>query len=145
MAEVGRGWGRRHKACASCAMPALTPSRPRPQPATLPQSLRTSKKEQALDARLRALSDQITGDVYVYVTTGLFEAHKLLFSFQLAVKVLEAGPSAPDPQVRGPHRGGASDDAGSPTRSASRRAPVRSGPRRARRRAPAVCGGTDQE
>ena len=67
-----------------------------PQPPS--QSLRASKKEDALDARLRALCDQITSDAYNYVTTGLFEAHKLLFSFQLAVKVLEGAPGAPDPQ-----------------------------------------------
>jgi hypothetical protein len=66
-----------------------------------PQSLRTSRKEHALEARLRALSEQITADVYAYVCTGLFEAHKLLFSFQLAVKVLEGGPSAPDPRLLG--------------------------------------------
>jgi len=63
------------------------------------QSLRTSKKEHALEARLRVLTDQLTADVYGYVCTGLFEAHKLLFSFQLAVKVLEGGPAAPDPQL----------------------------------------------
>lgn len=54
-----------------------------------------------LDARLRALADQLTGDVYAYVCSGLFEAHKLTFSFQLAVKVLEGGARAPDPQVGG--------------------------------------------
>ena len=70
-------------------------------PFPLHQSLRTSKKEHALESRLRALTEQITSDVYAYVCTGLFEAHKLLFSFQLAVKVLECGPRALDTQVGG--------------------------------------------
>lgn len=97
-----------------------------------PQSLRTSKKESALDARLRALSDQITGDVYAYVTTGLFEAHKLLFSFQLAVKVLEGGPAAPDAQVG---RRAATQSLPR-ARGASSGAPLDSPPRQARARPP---------
>ncbi len=66
-----------------------------------PQSLNASKKEHALEARLRSLTEQLTSDVYGYVCTGLFEAHKLLFSFQLAVKVLQGGPNGVDAQVGG--------------------------------------------
>jgi hypothetical protein len=78
--------------------PSKAKAQPSPFPQT-PQSLRASNKEPALEARLRALTEQLTSDAYAYVCTGLFEAHKLLFSFSLAVKVLEGGPRAPDPQA----------------------------------------------
>jgi dynein heavy chain, axonemal len=64
------------------------------------QSLAMSKRETVLDARLLAIIDTLTTDVYNYTCLGLFEQHKLLFSFQMAIKILEAGPKPLDPQAR---------------------------------------------
>ncbi|CBJ31040.1 dynein heavy chain [Ectocarpus siliculosus] len=42
-----------------------------------------------LEGRLRSLNDCFTAAVYVNVCRSLFEAHKLLFSFLLAIKILQ--------------------------------------------------------
>ncbi|WIA10356.1 hypothetical protein OEZ85_010548 [Tetradesmus obliquus] len=62
------------------------------------QSLASSKREASLDGRLRSIIDTLTADVYGYTCLGLFEKHKLMFSFQMAAKILEAGPAPLDPQ-----------------------------------------------
>lgn len=46
-------------------------------------TLETSRKEPGLDARLRAIVEAATLDVYNYTCLGLFERHKLVFSFQV--------------------------------------------------------------
>jgi hypothetical protein len=53
-----------------------------------------------LEGRLAAITSTLTDDVYSYACLGLFERHKLMFSFQMAVKVLETGPEPLDAQVR---------------------------------------------
>lgn len=63
------------------------------------QSLANSKREASLDGRLRAITETLTGDVYSYTCLGLFERQKLMFSFQMAIKIIEAGPAPLDPQV----------------------------------------------
>lgn len=63
------------------------------------QSLANSKREVDLGGRLAAITDTLTSDVYSYTCLGLFECHKLMLSFQMAVKILEAGPQPLDPQV----------------------------------------------
>ncbi len=42
-----------------------------------------------LEGRLQSLNDCFTRAVYVNVCRSLFEAHKLLFSFLLAIKILQ--------------------------------------------------------
>lgn len=42
-----------------------------------------------LEGRLQNLNDCFTKAVYVNVCRSLFEAHKLLFSFLLAIKILQ--------------------------------------------------------
>lgn len=42
-----------------------------------------------LEGRLRNLNNCFTSAIYVNVCRGLFETHKLLFSFLLAVKILQ--------------------------------------------------------
>lgn len=54
-----------------------------------------------MEGRLTAMTDTLTGDAYSYTCLGLFERHKLMLSFQMAIKILEAGPMALDPQVGG--------------------------------------------
>jgi dynein heavy chain len=52
-------------------------------------SLDTSKKDSALEGRLRNIIDANTFDVYNYTCLGLFEKHKLMLSFQMTIKILE--------------------------------------------------------
>lgn len=59
----------------------------------------SSKREVDLGSRLAAITDTLTSDVYSYTCLGLFERHKLMLSFQMAVKILEAGPQPLDAQV----------------------------------------------
>ena len=54
------------------------------------QSLRRSLPSTILSKRLQNIIDTLTLNVYNYATTGLFEKDKLLFSFQMTVKLLEA-------------------------------------------------------
>ena len=37
------------------------------------------------------MTEALTFDVYNYTCLGLFEKHKLMFSFQMTIKVLEGG------------------------------------------------------
>ena len=52
-------------------------------------TLSTSKKDASLDGRLRNIVEALTFDVYNYTCLGLFEKHKLMFSFQMTIKILE--------------------------------------------------------
>lgn len=53
-------------------------------------ALRKSLPDALLQKRLSNIIDTLTHSLYNYATTGLFEKHKLLFSFQLTVKIQEA-------------------------------------------------------
>lgn len=63
------------------------------------QSLANSKWDATLEGRLSSIMDTLTTDVYSYTCLGLFERHKLMLSFQMAVKILEVGPNPLDVQV----------------------------------------------
>ncbi|CAI5672498.1 unnamed protein product [Oreochromis niloticus] len=52
-------------------------------------SIEKSKRSQKLEERITNLNDYHTYAVYKYTCRGLFEAHKLLFSFQMCAKILE--------------------------------------------------------
>nr|WAW84832.1 axonemal dynein heavy chain 10 [Halisarca dujardinii] len=52
-------------------------------------SLKKSLPDSHLPKRLRNIIDTLTYNVYTYACTGLFEKHKLLFSFQLTMKIQE--------------------------------------------------------
>jgi dynein heavy chain len=41
-----------------------------------------------MDARVMNVSEHLTQSVYNYTCTGLFEKHKLLFSFQMTSMIL---------------------------------------------------------
>lgn len=53
------------------------------------QTLNTSKKDVLLENRLANITEALTFDVYSYTCLGLFEKHKLMFSFQMTIKILE--------------------------------------------------------
>lgn len=53
-------------------------------------SLAGAKRDPLLPARLRNVLETLTADVYNYTCLGLFEKHKLLLSFQMTVRILQA-------------------------------------------------------
>jgi dynein heavy chain len=53
-------------------------------------SLQKSKPDPILAKRLSKIIDTLKYAVYTYGCTGLFEKHKLMFSFQISIKLLEA-------------------------------------------------------
>ncbi|XP_027143976.1 dynein heavy chain 2, axonemal isoform X2 [Larimichthys crocea] len=52
-------------------------------------SMEKSKRSHKLEERIANLNDYHTHAVYRYTCRGLFEVHKLLFSFQMCAKILE--------------------------------------------------------
>ncbi|XP_069015317.1 dynein axonemal heavy chain 2 [Embiotoca jacksoni] len=52
-------------------------------------SIAKSKRSQKLEERIQNLNEYHTYAVYSYTCRGLFEVHKLLFSFQMCAKILE--------------------------------------------------------
>jgi dynein heavy chain len=53
-------------------------------------SLHKSKPDPVLQKRLTKIKDTLKYAVYNYACTGLFEKHKLMFSFQMSIKLMEA-------------------------------------------------------
>uniref|UniRef100_A0A3Q3JPM2 Dynein heavy chain region D6 P-loop domain-containing protein n=1 Tax=Monopterus albus TaxID=43700 RepID=A0A3Q3JPM2_MONAL len=53
-------------------------------------SIDNSKRSHKLEERITSLNDYHTYAVYRYMCRGLFEVHKLLFSFQICAKIQEA-------------------------------------------------------
>jgi len=51
--------------------------------------LETSKKDNVLQARLRFITDKITQLVYEFTCMGIFEKHKLMFSFQMTTMIID--------------------------------------------------------
>ena len=51
-------------------------------------ALETAKKDQNLDNRLRNMIDTIMRQIYDYTCTGIFERHKLMFSFQMTCMIM---------------------------------------------------------
>jgi dynein heavy chain len=52
-------------------------------------SLRDAKKDPVLETRLRAIIDKLTLNVYEYTCLGIFEIHKLMFSFHMTIMINE--------------------------------------------------------
>lgn len=52
-------------------------------------SLRKSKPDSSVPKRLLKIMDTLKYSVYNFVCTGLFEKHKLMFSFQMTLKLME--------------------------------------------------------
>jgi dynein heavy chain len=42
-----------------------------------------------LETRLRSIIDKLTLNVYEYVCLGIFEVHKLMFSFHMTIMIIE--------------------------------------------------------
>eukprot|EP01135_Chromosphaera_perkinsii_P002697 Nk52_evm65s226 gene=Nk52_evmTU65s226 len=64
-------------------------------------SLRKSSVDSMLEKRLKNIKDTLTFNVYNYGCTGLFEVHKLLFSFQMCVKLKGMDPEELDFYLKG--------------------------------------------
>eukprot|EP00929_Paragymnodinium_shiwhaense_P077084 TRINITY_DN3967_c0_g3_i3.p1 TRINITY_DN3967_c0_g3~~TRINITY_DN3967_c0_g3_i3.p1 ORF type:complete len:4541 (+),score=1544.66 TRINITY_DN3967_c0_g3_i3:127-13749(+) len=53
------------------------------------QALRDAKPDKIVENRLRNLRDKMTQTMYDYTCMGIFEKHKLLFSFQMTTMILD--------------------------------------------------------
>jgi dynein heavy chain len=53
-------------------------------------SIEKSQRSPKLEERIERMNEYHTYAVYRYTCRALFEAHKLLFSFQMCAKILEA-------------------------------------------------------
>ncbi|XP_047141246.1 dynein axonemal heavy chain 10 isoform X1 [Hydra vulgaris] len=62
-------------------------------------SLKKSLPDSILPKRLKSIMDTLTINLYNYACTGLFERHKLLFSFQMAIKILQADKKLPQEEL----------------------------------------------
>ena len=52
-------------------------------------ALNTSKKDNILDNRLRNITDRLTMLVYDFTCMGIFESHKLMYSFQMVTMIMD--------------------------------------------------------
>jgi len=52
-------------------------------------SLATSKKDNVLQARIRFIIEKMTQLVYEFTCMGIFEKHKLMFSFQMTTMIMD--------------------------------------------------------
>ncbi|KAF3695797.1 Dynein heavy chain 10, axonemal Axonemal beta dynein heavy chain 10 Ciliary dynein heavy chain 10 [Channa argus] len=62
-------------------------------------SLRRSLPDSVLSQRLKNIINTLTYSVYNYGCTGLFERHKLLFSFNMTIKIEQAEGRAPQEEL----------------------------------------------
>ncbi|XP_019718448.1 dynein heavy chain 10, axonemal-like [Hippocampus comes] len=62
-------------------------------------SLRKSPPNAALPKRLKNIRNSLTYNVYNYGCTGLFEKHKLLFSFNMTIKIEQAEDRVPQEEL----------------------------------------------
>ncbi|XP_029909103.1 dynein heavy chain 10, axonemal [Myripristis murdjan] len=62
-------------------------------------SLRRSLSDSILSERLKNIMNTLTHNVYNYGCTGLFERHKLLFSFNMTIKIEQAEERAPQEEL----------------------------------------------
>lgn len=63
------------------------------------RSLANAKKAPQLDARLRNMIGGMTRELYDYTCTGIFERHKLMFSFQMTVMIMEGEGELSRPEL----------------------------------------------
>uniref|UniRef100_A0A3Q0RTW8 Dynein heavy chain 10, axonemal n=1 Tax=Amphilophus citrinellus TaxID=61819 RepID=A0A3Q0RTW8_AMPCI len=62
-------------------------------------SLRKSMPDPSLPKRLQNITNTLTYSVYNYGCTGLFESHKLLFSFNMTIKIEQAEETVPQEEL----------------------------------------------
>ncbi|XP_021113284.1 dynein heavy chain 10, axonemal isoform X1 [Heterocephalus glaber] len=62
-------------------------------------SLKKSLPDSILTKRLRNITDTLTFNIYNYGCTGLFEKHKLLFSFNMTIKIEQAEGRVPQEEL----------------------------------------------
>ena len=62
-------------------------------------SLKKSMPDSILSKRLNNIMDTLTHNVYNYGCTGIFEKHKLLFSFQITIKLEQDRGTVPQNEL----------------------------------------------
>ena len=71
-------------------------------------TIETSQKSSELEKRLQILLDQILLNSYINVSRGLFEQHKLIYSFMLCVEIMRQSGEISDGEWQHFLRGAAS-------------------------------------
>ncbi|KAM9845816.1 dynein axonemal heavy chain 6 [Aulostomus maculatus] len=64
----------------------------------LKSTIETSQQSDVLEERLQVLLDQILLKIYISVSRGLFEQHKLKYSFMLCVEIMKQRGEISDPE-----------------------------------------------
>jgi len=62
-------------------------------------ALDTSKKDNVLQARLKFITDKLTQLVYEFTCMGIFEKHKLMFSFQMTTMIMDGDEVLNKPEL----------------------------------------------
>ena len=63
------------------------------------RALVSAKKAPGLDARLKNMVASMTREMYDYTCTGIFERHKLMFSFQMTIMIMEGDGELVRPEL----------------------------------------------
>ncbi|KAK7883891.1 hypothetical protein WMY93_027014 [Mugilogobius chulae] len=79
-------------------------------------TIETSEKSSVLEERLQILLDQILLNSYINVSRGLFEQHKLIYSFMLCVDIMRQRKEIAEAEWQFFLRGAASVEKGNPER-----------------------------
>ena len=62
-------------------------------------ALSTSRKDNILQNRLRNIKDKLTMLVYDFTCMGIFEKHKLMFSFQMVTMIMDGAEELNRPEL----------------------------------------------
>lgn len=62
-------------------------------------ALDTAKKDNVLQARLKFITDKLTQLVYEFTCMGIFERHKLMFSFQMTTMIMDGDETLNKPEL----------------------------------------------
>lgn len=52
-------------------------------------ALATSRKDSILNNRLKNIKEKLTQLIYEFVCMGIFETHKLMYSFQMVTMIMD--------------------------------------------------------
>lgn len=61
--------------------------------------MKDAKKDTILENRLRNIIDKLTINIYDYTCLGIFEIHKLMFSFHMTIQILDGDKLINHPEL----------------------------------------------
>ncbi|CAM9109021.1 unnamed protein product [Choristocarpus tenellus] len=81
-------------------------------------ALDAAKRDVVLDSRINNMVNSVTRNIYDYTCTGIFERHKLMFSFQMTCMILDGDGNLSQPELDFFLKGDVSLDGATKTNSA---------------------------